>query len=130
MIYFSQTKACVPTICGLWYPMISNKLQINISEYVLQAADRINIWHKKSYCCEHTLCWNVTEQRTRMTETSNKTRRTHEISQSTVLDEFEKLLKAAIRFVMSVRLSVCSSVSLSGRNNLTPTRRILIKFYI
>jgi len=95
-----------PDICGLWHPMISNRLQLNISEYLLQVARRINIWHKKSYCCEYPLCWNVTEQRTRMTETSNATRRNHGISQSTLLDEFEKLLKAAIRFVVSVSMFV------------------------
>jgi hypothetical protein len=86
--------------------MFSNRLQLNISEYLLQAADGINIWHKKWYCCEYPLYWNITEQRTSMAETSNATRRKHDISQSTLLGEFEKLLKAAIRCVMSLRSSV------------------------
>jgi len=42
------------------------------------------------------------------------------------IDAFAKLLRATIRFVMSVYPSVC----LSARNNLDPTGRIFMKFDI
>ena len=55
-----------------------------------------------------------------MTETSTAKLRKHEISQSTLLGAFERLLKAAISFVMSVRLYVRPSLCPHGTTSLPP----------